>query len=291
MTASLVALQNVDDPTNWILLEYQDKDSVHVSATGNGGLEEFKRCLKNDQVQFGVLEFVVPGDDAGYATRKFVLLSWIGKDVPAGILKARSAGHRSDLRAQVHEIAPIAAEIQGETLDDFTLDEIGQAVSRMRGTYKSAVDATPQHKQLASGKGGTSRFEIVNEEAAVAALLTLKGDNDYCALATVAGSRGQYELIETGKGGVEALKRIWPRDRVYYCLTKINQPSGEGQFFQKFVLVALVGESVSPLARARTAAQCKEVSDWIIQYVPFHGLFQPNDPSDLADGEILKKFK
>ena len=293
LQSELAKLQSVEDPTNWVLLTYQTKEAVSASASGSGGLEEFKRHLVPSQVLFGVLEFVV-GDSHEHdvSTRKFVLASWIGPDVPSGMQKARSAGHRSDLRAILHEHVAIAAEIQAEALDDLTLDAFAQAVSRMRGAYKKAVDATPAHKAQASGRGGTSRFEVVDEPSAVAALESVsKGANDYCILATVAGSRGQYELISAGSGGVAALKGLWPSDRVFFALTKIQQVTEDNQTFQKYVLISLVGEGVSPLARARTAGQSKEVADWLIAYVPFHGLYQPNDPSDLEDSEILKKFK
>ena len=291
VTAALARLQSVEDPTNWVALGYVSKEAVHPTGSGAGGLDEFKALLDPGQVQFGVLEIVV-GDshDNDVTTRKFVLTSWIGPKVPSGMQKARAAGHRSDLRALLHDHVAIAAELQAEALEDLNHDALAQTVSRMRSTYKKAVDATPAHRAQASGKGGTSRFEVADEAAVIAALETVKGANDYCVLATVAGSRGAYELIQAGKGGVEALKRIWPSDRVFFCLTKVQQVE-DNQTFQKYVLISLVGENVSPLARARTAGQSKEVADWLINYVPFHGLFQPNDPSDLADSEILKKFK
>jgi hypothetical protein len=67
-----------------------------MSNAGEGGLDELSTHLVDNLVQFAVLEVVVTDED-DYNAIKFVLITWIGPDVPAGLAKARAAGHRKDL--------------------------------------------------------------------------------------------------------------------------------------------------------------------------------------------------
>jgi Cofilin/tropomyosin-type actin-binding protein len=289
-------LKSLESDLNWIALDYVSREEVAVIGKGSGGLEQFKECLEADKVTFGVLEFVVEGDE--YNTIKYVLVSWIGPEVPAGMQKARAGGHRSDLRARISERCPIASELQAERLDELTPDWLGQSISRMRGTYGAAGAASAATKQKSAGRGGTSRFEVVDEDSVVAALEGMvKGDADWLILAFVVGSRGSLELVKGGKGPVETLQQEWPADRVYFCVAKVQTtPEGDcghlvNNTLTKWVLVSLVGSSVSPLVRARTAGQAKEVFDFACTYTPLHGIFQPNDPEDLTAKDILSKFK
>jgi hypothetical protein len=48
-----------------------------------GGLEELRDNLGDNDIRFAILEVLVTGDE--YAGVKFVLITWIGPDVAAGM--------------------------------------------------------------------------------------------------------------------------------------------------------------------------------------------------------------
>ena len=64
-------VRNDKTPTNWLILGYTDDkgEVLKTVATGNhisqgtGGLEEFKKNLKEDQAYFGYIRMVVGNDE------------------------------------------------------------------------------------------------------------------------------------------------------------------------------------------------------------------------------------
>jgi len=289
--ANLEDLRDVDSKTNWVLIEYEGRDTVKVTQKGEDGLDGFKKHLGEDKVQFGMIEAIVTGDN-DYNTTKYVLITWIGPKVKAGLQKARCAGHRRELRETIHATVAVAAEMQAEEYDELTADLLGQAISRMRGKYHQATTASSQRKARSSGRGGSSVFQVVDEDKAIEALEQLNsGKADWAIFAYVVGKKGEIELIKTGSGGVESLAAEWPKDRIFFAICKVVWVQADTEALTKWVVISLVGESVSPIAKARTAAQMKEVSEWIAQYTPFHGIFQPFETDDLKPENILAKFK
>jgi len=53
----------------------------------------------------------------------------------------------------------------------------------------------------------------------------------------------------------------------------------------------MIGANVPPLQKARSSAQRKDISDFVISVVPLNAHFQPNDPSEMTDEVIGKIFR
>ncbi|KAH6879993.1 hypothetical protein B0T10DRAFT_145682 [Thelonectria olida] len=49
------ALFNVNSTSGWLLLNYVGPSTVHFAAGGEGGVEEFKSQLEDDQIQYGLI--------------------------------------------------------------------------------------------------------------------------------------------------------------------------------------------------------------------------------------------
>jgi len=64
-----------------------------------------------------------------------------------------------------------------------------------------------------------------------------------------------------------------------------------GDAIKKYILVTMIGSEVPPLQKARSSAQRKDISDFIVSVVPLNVHFQPNDPSEMSEGVLLKMFQ
>jgi len=285
-------LHHNESPTNWILLGYQGSNAVSFIEKGTGGLEEFKSKLVPDQVQYGVLELLIQGDE--YNPIKFVLVTWIGPKVSAGLGKARASAHRDELFDFIKKGLAISAQHQAESLHDLSYDQLAQAISRYRPTYGTSAPATGQRQNMSRAtatKGTLSTFAMVDRAACDTALKTVhEGSSDWAILAYVVGKKDEVELVKTGTGGIEGLKKEFPSDRIFYALVRVQFKTSAGDVLKKFVLVTMVGSEVPPLQKARSSAQRKDIADFIISAVPLNGNLQPNDPSELSEQIILKMF-
>jgi hypothetical protein len=295
---ALERIRNENDPTDWVLLSYRDKKIV-VASFGEGGLKAFSSHLKDDEVHFGVLSFLIEGDGDEYKTAKNILITWLGPDLPGGLMKARAAAHRKQLRDFIQETVTVACEMQASTLDELNEDMVGQAISRTRGGLYATARSVGAVKQQASNKGGSalggasSRLQMADQVASDEALKYVAGNkNAWAIFAYSKAKKDELEHVKTGQGGLEALVEEWPpSDRVYYCYSSISFTPDAGVEQTKYVLITLVGDEVTPIARARTSGQRKEFIDYIKAICPYHTEFQPNDKEQLKVSEIIVKFK
>jgi hypothetical protein len=298
LRAVLEQVRNEEDKVDWVLIGYASKTVLKPEDYGEGGLSEFTKLLDDEKVQFGVLSFVAEDGDT-YNTAKNILITWIGADVPGGLTKARAAAHRKQLRDFIQETASVACELQASNLEELNHDNVGQAICRTRGgVYSSArTSATSKKKSSGSRLGGqASQFQFVDSEAADKALQTVAATkNSFAVFAYVKNKKDLVEHILSGEGGIEDLVPHWPpADRVYFVYSSIVYNVGGDvgmNEHNKFIVTTMIGDSVSPIARARTAGQRKEFIDYIKAICPYHTEFQPNDTSDLKLDEILVKFK
>jgi hypothetical protein len=106
------------------------------------------------------------------------------------------------------------------------------------------------------------------------------------------GKKDEVELVTTGSNGIDGLKEHFPEDRIFYGLLCIKLKTTAGpDFIKKFILVTMIGASVPPLQKARSSAQRKDISDFIISAVPLNAHLQPNDQSEMSQQVLLRMFQ
>jgi len=299
------ALNELHDSTskiNWVMLKYKpgSHNSVILGGKGDGGIDEFRATLAEDQVQYGILEVTVKGD--GYNPVKYVLLTWIGPGLPPGLAKARAAGHRIDLREFIkHSACFVSCEHQAEDLKDVTYDEIAQAITRVRSTYNTSQTVDEKRQEMSRSdlkvKKQLAKFQVVDEAATLGALSSVfKGEKDWVAIAYVQGKKDVVELVGADTGSVTSLAKLYPKDRIIYAVLRLQVETqgmlgSLGHNIDKFVLITMIGDDVTPVQKARSAGQRQDIVDFIMQQCPFHGQFQPSNEHELVESEIRKVFQ
>jgi len=259
---------------------------------GTGGLDEVKQQLEDDKIQFAVLEVTVSGDE--YSPVKHVFLTWIGKNVPAGIAKARSAGHRAELLSFVQEVVSISAEYQTDQHSEVSYDPIAQALTKMRPAYHTSKEVTNTRQAMSASKATgikTSKLLVVDEANVIQALKSVfKGEKDWVILAYVVGKKDEVELVKSGKGGLSSLRQEFPTDRIYFCVLRMMVNATGREDIPKFIIVTMVGDNVKPLQKARSAGQRQDVCDFVLAHCPYHTHYQPGSAKELTEDAILSLF-
>jgi len=285
---TLKQLHNSENPINWVLLGY-DKNDLTLTDSGTGGLSELQAKLNVEQIQYAAIELIVKGDE--YNPIKFVFLSWIGPKVGAGLEKARASAHRDLIIELINKGIPISAQHQAENLSEVSYEQLAQAVSRYRPTYGSATTATQQRQDMSrssSKKQQLSTFKISDQGACETGLKSVT-EGSWAILAYVQGKKDEVEMVTTGTGGIDGLKQHFPKDRIFYGLLSTSFKTIAGNQL-KNTLVTMIGPDVPPLQKARSSAQRKEISDFVLSVVPLNFNFQPNDASEMQESVIAKMF-
>lgn len=296
--AALDDLRRHDSPLNWVLFGYKTKESLEMLNAGDGGLDELVENFKDDEIRFAILEAVVTGDS--YNAVKFVLITWIGDDVPPGIAKARAAGHRKELVDLVTASVAIAAEVQPSSRAQLNSKDISQRLTKMAASYQDSVtvgEAKEKRQELSravvdeSNRVQLSQLTLVGEEAITESLKSVyKGENEWCIIQYVEGSRDEVTLKAAGSGGTQGLAAHLKDDEVSFCVLTLVVKETTAEV-TKYVLICWVGNDVAPLKKARSGPHRKELADWIIKIVPFHSHYQANTQDDMTRESILCKLR
>jgi len=144
-----------------------------------------------------------------------------------------------------------------------------------------------------AAKGSLSTFSITDRDSCESALKCVyEGSSDWAILAYVKGKKDEVELVTTGSSGIEGLKQHFPSDRIFYGLLCIKLKTSAGpDYIKKFILVTMIGQDVPPLQKARSSAQRKDISDFILSACALNVHFQPNDKSEMTIEVLYKMFQ
>jgi len=295
--AALDELRHNQTPTNWVLFAYKTRDTLEMINKGSGGLEELKTHFSDNDVRFAILECLVTDDN--YNAVKFLLITWIGDKVPAGVTKAKAAGHRKELISFLTSSLAIAAEFQPVSLSELNTRDISSALTMRRAAYQDSqtVGREKDQRQVMSrshanaGDKKKSQLEIVDEDSIRQALLDVHaGKHEWAHVTYVPGKKDQVFLKGVGSGGLDGLRPTLPDNSISFVLATF-QVVEVSATVTKYVLITWVGENTPPLQKARSGAHRSEFADWVITIVPFHSHYQANLPDELNLEGVLFKLR
>ncbi|ORX39713.1 hypothetical protein BD324DRAFT_678818 [Kockovaella imperatae] len=123
------AYENVrsnSDETTWMILDYEsDKsDTLTLTSTGTGNLEEFASKLEPGHASFGYIRVTYKNDDHS-SREKFCLVIWIGEQVKV-MRRAKVSVHTADVK---RVLKAYSIEVSASTKGDLQEKDI---VSRLR---------------------------------------------------------------------------------------------------------------------------------------------------------------
>jgi len=293
--AILVELENLrhkKTEINWVMFGYEQNDIV-LSKTGTGGLDELKTHLPEDKIVYAVLEISVKGDT--YNPIKYMLITWIGPQVPPGVGKARSAGHRAELIDFIKQKIGIAGEFQPYHLDDLDTRTIADKLTRVANNTVGTVEQDRQNMSRSEKtKGNTkkSQVELVDKEVIIQEISKVhKGEATWGLLGYAEGSKDEIKFLKTGVG-LESLHKEWPLDKILYCIVSQQVSDTKFQLTTKYLLVTIVGPTTPSLTKARSASHREELLHFLKdQVLPIHSQYQAVAKSDLTEESFLSKLR
>eukprot|EP01121_Diplochlamys_sp_Union-15-3_P015341 TRINITY_DN5052_c0_g1_i4.p1 TRINITY_DN5052_c0_g1~~TRINITY_DN5052_c0_g1_i4.p1 ORF type:complete len:312 (-),score=64.83 TRINITY_DN5052_c0_g1_i4:11-946(-) len=277
---------------NWILMGYEEgkKNDLRFEASGEGGFEKVKTYLKDEDIKYAVFEVVVKGDQ--YNPVKYVLLTWIGENVPPGLAKARCSTHRQDLLKFITSCIAISAEFQPPTRHQLTSEEVAAKVTKTSQQDATSADAHRQTMSRSHASQGDTKASKVqfNKTKLVPALKSVhEGKNRWVVMGYV--GRDDIDLVATGKGDISELLSHWNEESINFAVYALTfTPRGTTEKTTKYVLITMVGDHVKPLAKARSSGQRQDIADFVLASLPFHTHFQPTDKTDLNEKNLLSKL-
>lgn len=290
--AALKKVKDDSNTTNWVSFKYAEDGSykIQLDREGSGGIEEVKPLLKDDTILYLVVGVVQTEVD--YQTVKYIFVTFIGPNVKP-LHKARSSQHRVKLYNHFGQFLQLAGELQILSADD--LSEVA-LISKLSGSRMvSGAQAKTTARRATVSKGSMEKFAFGDEAAAVAALESLRKDNEneWVVFGSTPEKADTTVVLATGKGQIDAVKAHFGDDQVRYAVIafKVVEVVEEVDYTRsKNIFISWCGPEVKPLAKARSSQQRVPIYEYCLKVLPMHGQIHAEKASDLNENEVLEKF-
>lgn len=294
---AITDLRDQKNPTNWLLFNYVAgrRDQVELTETGDSGLEGLVPHLPASGVRYAVFEVVASGEESAtrYDASKYIFLTWIGPETPAGISKARSSTDGPALVEILNRYMAIGAVTTAVSASDLTYENMASKVLSLSSAYTGASIAKRKEGSVATNGMDRKRTgSLTFDDSCREALMKIKCGEARWATLTYS-DKTSLTLEAVGTGSVEdEVAPLFEDDKIKYCVVTVEYvPEGCSQKNVKTIVMTMIGERVSPLTKSRSAGQRDEVLSFVLSVMPYHFHYQPLDKSEVTEAELLNKCK
>uniref|UniRef100_A0A480V6V1 Drebrin n=1 Tax=Sus scrofa TaxID=9823 RepID=A0A480V6V1_PIG len=121
-----------ESSADWALYTYEDgSDDLKLAASGDGGLQELSGHFENQKVMYGFCSV----KDSQAALPKYVLINWVGEDVP----DARKCACASHVAKVAEFFQGVDVIVNASSVEDIDAGAIGQRLSNGLARLSSPV--------------------------------------------------------------------------------------------------------------------------------------------------------
>ncbi|KAF4014906.1 hypothetical protein G4228_006093 [Cervus hanglu yarkandensis] len=121
-----------ESTADWALYTYEDgSDDLKLAASGDGGLQELSGHFENQRVMYGFCSV----KDSQAALPKYVLINWVGEDVP----DARKCACASHVAKVAEFFQGVDVIVNASSVEDIDAGAIGQRLSNGLARLSSPV--------------------------------------------------------------------------------------------------------------------------------------------------------
>ncbi|WWC85296.1 uncharacterized protein L201_000158 [Kwoniella dendrophila CBS 6074] len=119
-------IRSNNDDISWLILDYESDKSntLTLSSTGKGNIEELAKELQPQRASFGYAKIRYENDEHSFR-EKFVLVIWIGEEVKI-MRRAKVSVHLADVK---NVLRAYSIEVSASTQSDLKQDDV---VTRLR---------------------------------------------------------------------------------------------------------------------------------------------------------------
>eukprot|EP01130_Rhizamoeba_saxonica_P019044 TRINITY_DN9760_c0_g1_i1.p1 TRINITY_DN9760_c0_g1~~TRINITY_DN9760_c0_g1_i1.p1 ORF type:complete len:512 (-),score=156.17 TRINITY_DN9760_c0_g1_i1:65-1600(-) len=301
---AIADVRNDESPTNWCFLTYcgnrgAASQRLKFGGSGDGGLEELRGHLEDDQCIFALLRVTDQIDDSILV--KFVFINWLGNGV-GRMQKARLSIHLAPIKTfigQYHvdincnSLDEVTAELVMGKVMDFSgsgsrvLDDTGNA--SLRNQASKAATTNTKSSTVSRGQKKVSsdtKDDVLLSPELKDAIQDVR--NDETATTWVLFT---YEepisntlvLHSSGAGDVAEIKENLSDDIVVYGIVRKEEIYDESVTI-KFCYIRWLGEAIPRMQRAKLSIHSGDISDF---FSPYHVDCQCTNQSEISD-EIIE---
>jgi hypothetical protein len=288
--AVIKELKNINDdksenPTDYILFGYIDRETLDILAVGNNGIEGMKPHLAEKEVRYAVYKTI--GSSSYGGSLKIVLLTFVGTS--AGIYhKGKSSSTRQLLFAYTNHFMSLVGEYYFTSVEDFSDEKILQKLNASVSDLKTTkLEGSPMKKF--GGQDYTLNYgEQEYMDACFKELSAPNSEIKWLIFEYETEDCTSVKIVEKGKGGVKAIKPHLSQERVSFILMRISFM--EYYDIAKAILITVVGNDVPHFVKALSSGHRQILYNFAKTKISVAGEYQPDSLDDFTDADLSSKL-
>lgn len=254
------------------------------------------------QVVYILYSYVVSepgnGDSTVIEMLKYILVTFVGPEVKP-LHRARSSQHRVYLYNFAQPFLQLAGELQAVNKSEVTDAAIAQKLSGSR--LEQHNDSTSSAEKLTGGRAasgkGQDRVHFVDNDAAIAAIKSVRSDSD--SLRWIAwryqpeNKEDSEALLEAGRGngGYSEVEPLFQSGIVIFALLALATKSEGDYASTKYTLITWCSDDVRPMHKARSSQDRLQLVEIINQHCQLSAEWQATTLSEISEEKLLHKLQ
>jgi hypothetical protein len=305
-----------DQRSLWLVLGYEDKNTLKVIAQGEGDASSVTPYFEANECRFALVRCAYKVELAN--TVKMAYICWSPDSIPP-MRKALLSIHKPQVQALMqpfHVFHEAKEQSDIENLVEVLDDKLGFSSGKklhvatkegyaavgggiVAGPNKSPGARSSPTNTFAGGKKEDLLPKVSTKSAvlgfddedavrnAIKAVRDDANENDWCLIGYAPGNKVNILTLNSqGTGGADALAAALDTNNVWYGYFRQTEVIDRSTTV-KFGMLTLMTQSISPIKRAKIATHRGFITEL---FAPFHVEFAINEPSEFNKDIVTAKI-
>jgi len=299
--AAIAAVKSDSDPTNWLLIGYENPKTLKVLGTGSGGVDEMASKLDDTQIYYGYFRVVEQVDKS--VTAKFGTLKLMTNNV-SPLLRGKVATHAGFIQSLLQP-----SQVSFDLLDkaDFSEEVVMAKLGAYTGTRTNVTEKKTDMfgsgravgQPSSYGKAGSNvgagavaaaptTLSFTDESAFRAAIAAVRDDaNPATWVVSEWAAKNTIGLLGSGEGGIDQLLEAVNDNNACFALLRVSDVY-DGHTTVKFVYLQFKPNSLSPLTRGAIGTMTGAIEKL---FHPYHVALEFENKGEVSHDLVMKKVQ
>eukprot|EP01080_Neovahlkampfia_damariscottae_P004633 gene4633-8206_t len=274
-----------EEPKDFILFGYKDRENLDILAIGNNGIEGMKPFLDEKEVRYAVYKTI--GSSSYGGSLKIVLLTFVG--TKAGIFhKGKSSSTRQLLFAFSNTFMSLVGEYYFTTVEELDDEKILQKLNASVSDLKTTKTEGSPIKKFGGQDFSLNYGEPEEMNAAFEQLAAPKSELKWLIFEYENDEYTSVKVVQKGSGGVKAIKPHLSQEKVSYILMRISFM--EYYDIAKAILITVVGNECPHFLKALSSGHRQLLYNFAKTKISVAGEYQPDSLDNFTDQDLSAKL-
>lgn len=293
--AAMRAVKSDDDPTDWLLVGYENIKTLKLISTGSGGVDEMTSQLNDTDVFYSFFKVTEQYDKT--VAVKFVFMKLMSQSV-SPVNRAKVSTHAGFLKDY---FSPVHVDFDLSSRHDINAQIVSEKIGSYTGTHSKVTQKTESllQRQVVAGQASQRRnssdteyqqnhIKFEDETAFKSAIKDVRNDSSGTTwMMGYYSGKSTLSLVASGKGGLDDFRSALKVEEACFGLLRVTDKI-DANVLVKFVYVRYQPNNYAPMKKGEVGTNIGAIDSF---FANWHVDFVISSPDELTESEMMNKVQ